>query len=61
MVLPAKRTGFYLRELPWIQAVLAKLDDPPEVIVVDGYVWLDEQESPGLGPTCTEPLASECR
>ena len=40
---------FYLRELPCIQAVLAKLNSPPEAIVVDSYVWLDEHHTPGLG------------
>ena len=39
---------FYLRELPCIEAVLDKLDDQPELIVVDGYVWLDKQNTPGL-------------
>ena len=32
---------FYRRELPCIQAVLGKLNQPPTCIVVDGYVWLD--------------------
>jgi deoxyribonuclease V len=40
---------FYLRELPCIQAVLAELPHPPAIIVVDGYVWLDEHSKPGLG------------
>ncbi|QDV40633.1 Endonuclease V [Stieleria neptunia] len=40
---------FYRRELPCIQAVLAKLDQRPTCIVVDGYVWLDGDHRPGLG------------
>ena len=40
---------FYRRELPCIQAVLAKLKQPPTCIVVDGYVWLDGNLRPGLG------------
>lgn len=40
---------FYRRELPCIQAVLAKLDQRPTCIVVDGYVWLDGNGRPGLG------------
>lgn len=50
---------FYLRELPCIQAALAKLEDQPEVVVVDGYVWLDEQNTPGLGAHLYEALCQE--
>ena len=50
---------FYLRELPCIQAVLAMLDDQPELIVVDGYDWLDEQNTPGLGANLYEALGQE--
>src|SRR6056297_3001498 len=47
---------FYLRELPCIHAALAKLNDQPELIVVDGYVWLDERNTPGLGAHLYETL-----
>ena len=40
---------FYLRELPCITAVLEKMEDPPHVIVIDGYVTLGRDEKPGLG------------
>ncbi len=40
---------FYRRELPCIEAVLAKLPAPPTHIVVEGYVWLDGEHHPGLG------------
>lgn len=40
---------FFLRELPCIAAVLAKLPQPPTIIVIDGYVWLDDEDHPGLG------------
>lgn len=40
---------FYLRELPCLLAVLRKMTDPLECIVIDGYVWLGEEASPGLG------------
>jgi deoxyribonuclease V len=40
---------FYRRELPCLLAVLAKASTPPTLIVVDGYVWLDEAGKPGLG------------
>lgn len=47
---------FYRRELPCIQVVLAKLDQPPTYIVVDGYVWLDGNGRPGLGAHLYEAL-----
>lgn len=40
---------FYRRELPCILKVLGKLSELPEVIVVDGYVWLGNETKPGLG------------
>jgi deoxyribonuclease V len=39
---------FYRRELPCLLAVLGRLARVPEVIVVDGYVWLGDGV-PGLG------------
>jgi deoxyribonuclease V len=40
---------FYKRELPCILQLLDELDDNPDCIVVDGYVFLDGVEKPGLG------------
>lgn len=40
---------FYRRELPCLLAVLSKSPTPVDLIVVDGYVWLDAHEKPGLG------------
>ena len=40
---------FYRRELPCLLAVLATLPAPPMVCVVDGYVWLGDTDTPGLG------------
>lgn len=39
---------FYRRELPPILGVLRELPRQPEVVIVDGYVWLGENR-PGLG------------
>lgn len=39
---------FYQRELPPILALLAQLGAEPEIILVDGHVWL-EPGRPGLG------------
>jgi deoxyribonuclease V len=40
---------FYLRELPCLQSVLGRLPEKPDVLVVDGYVWLADDRTPGLG------------
>lgn len=48
-VAPYQPGKFYLRELPCLLAVLAQVREPLETIVVDGYVWLQDEQSPGLG------------
>lgn len=48
-VRPYEPGKFYLRELPCLLAVLAKVQEPLEAVVVDGYVWLKDEQSPGLG------------
>src|SRR3954447_26134581 len=40
--------AFYKRELPCLLAVLAAAPKVTQV-VIDGYVWLDSEKSPGLG------------
>lgn len=40
---------FYRRELPCIIALLEQYNLRPDVIVIDGYVYLDGYEKPGLG------------
>jgi len=41
---------FYKRELPCILSLLTKIDtENPEAIIVDGYVFLDDNMKPGLG------------
>jgi deoxyribonuclease V len=53
-VLPVERVEpyqpgqFFRRELPCLLAVLAT-GPTAEVIVVDGYVWLEDESHPGLG------------
>ena len=47
---------FFRRELPCIQAVLDKLKLPPKCIVIDGYVWLDQNHNPGLGAHLYETM-----
>ncbi|MFO0548763.1 MAG: endonuclease V [Polyangiaceae bacterium] len=46
---PYEPGAFYKRELPCVLAALRALDRPVEVVVIDGYVWLSEGDSPGLG------------
>ncbi|MCU7491617.1 MAG: endonuclease V [Ignavibacteria bacterium] len=41
--------SFYLRELPVILELLKKLNEMPEAIVIDGYVWLGSEKKDGLG------------
>ncbi len=40
---------FYRRELPCLQAVLAGVSEPLDAVIIDGYVWLKDEHSPGLG------------
>jgi deoxyribonuclease V len=40
---------FYLRELPCILKVLERVRETIEAILIDGHVWLDNRQSPGLG------------
>jgi deoxyribonuclease V len=47
---------FFERELPCLQAVLARVRDPLTAVIVDGYVWLDEAGRPGLGAHLWEAL-----
>ncbi len=47
---------FYKRELPCIQAVLAQLPSTPDTLVIDGYVWLDDQGKKGLGARLYDDL-----
>jgi len=40
---------FYRRELPCLLALVALIEEPLEVLIVDGYVWLGTGNLPGLG------------
>jgi deoxyribonuclease V len=50
---------FYKRELPLLLGVLAKLPRTPDIIVIDGYVWLGDGR-PGLGARLYEALEESC-
>src|SRR5438132_8848488 len=53
---PYEPGQFYLRELPCLLAVLGRAPAPLAAVVIDGYVWLDEAGSPGLGGRLFEAL-----
>ena len=40
---------FYKRELPLLMSVLGMLPTRPDIIVIDGYVWLGVEDRKGLG------------
>jgi deoxyribonuclease V len=50
---------FYRRELPLLLAALKKLDDPPDAILIDGYVWLGAKGRRGLGAHLYEELGQD--
>ncbi len=41
--------SFYRRELPCLLSVLRLLPSLPQIVVVDGHVWLSSARRPGLG------------
>ena len=55
---PYQSGQFYRRELPCLLAVLKSLSELPQVIVIDGYVWLGAQR-PGLGVHLHEALGRQ--
>lgn len=46
---PYQSGEFYRRELPALLSVLSELTCPLEAVLIDGYVWLDSLNKPGLG------------
>jgi len=53
---PYEPGSFYRRELPCLLRVLSLLGTPPDVVVIDGYVWLPSPVRPGLGARLYEAL-----
>lgn len=56
-VAPYESGQFYKREMPCLLALLEKIDDPYDVIIIDGYVFLDGVSKPGLGKYLYDSLA----
>jgi deoxyribonuclease V len=48
-VAPYQPGFFFERELPCLLDLIAKLDARPELVIIDGYVWLGADHRPGLG------------
>lgn len=48
--------AFYKRELPCILGVLRAAPSSPDIVVIDGYVWLSADGRPGLGARLHEAL-----
>ncbi|MEZ6030706.1 MAG: endonuclease V [Hyphomonadaceae bacterium] len=51
---------FFRRELPLLLAVLDRLPRRPDIILIDGYVWLDMDGRKGLGAHLYEALDEAC-
>jgi deoxyribonuclease V len=58
-VMPYESGEFYRRELGCLLDVLKWIDQEPEVVIVDGYVWLDPAGRPGLGARLYEALGKK--
>lgn len=50
---------FYRRELPCLLALIEEFDLSPEIIVIDGFVYLDGDRKPGLGKRLFDALRGE--
>lgn len=50
---------FYKRKLPCVLALLQQLEQLPEFIVIDGYVYLDGKQKPGFGKHLYVALAGK--
>jgi deoxyribonuclease V len=57
-VQPYQPGRFFQRELPCLLAVLRALP-PLETVLIDGYVWLDSLDTPGLGARLFQALEGE--
>jgi hypothetical protein len=52
--------AFYKRELPLLLPLIADVDAPIGIIVIDGYVWLSPNGQPGLGGPRSRSSQSLC-
>lgn len=52
--------AFYLREMPGLLALIETFDEPPRLIFVDGYVWLDRERDRGADEDAAFDHVSSC-
>lgn len=57
-VAPYEPGAFWRRELPALLAILEDLAERPDIVVIDGYVWLGP-DKPGLGARLFAALGGE--
>ena len=56
---PYEPGQFYKRELPCLLAVLRRVREPVDLVVVDGFVWLGDESRPGgVAVTCASRSTS---
>ncbi len=53
--------SFYKRELPLLREILSAVVQPIATIIIDGYVWLGDDEKPGLGAILYRALEEKYR
>ncbi|UBV45317.1 endonuclease V (plasmid) [Deinococcus taeanensis] len=58
-VAPYVPGSFYLRELPCLLAPLRQVTALIDTVIVDGYVWLDQEGRPGLGAHLYDALEQQ--
>lgn len=58
-VAPYEPGLFFKRELPCLLKVIAQLPEPPEIAIVDSFVWLGDESKPGLGAHLFRALAGQ--
>jgi deoxyribonuclease V len=56
---PYEPGHFYKRELPCLIKVLERVKNQFEIVVIDGYVWLKDRDSPGLGAHLHQALGEK--
>lgn len=57
-VAPYQSGQFYKREMPYLLALITQIDEPFDVIIIDGYVFLDGIDKAGLGKYLYDNLSN---
>lgn len=58
-VAPYESGQFYKREMPCLLALINQINEPFDVIIIDGYVFLDGANKAGLGKYLYDNLADK--